>query len=137
MRSQAQLIMVITDTTCGGVLFSTRCTFSLENAKCLLILANIGYFLASFHPLWCPFTCINSPRGGVPKLTNIRYGRNVAWWPGWMLVDACTHTGPHLVTAHTLTCHHSFSCPDNNIFLLIPRNIFNLVKEAYLQGGKL
>ena len=136
MRSQAKLVMVTTATTGGGVLFSTRCTF--QHRKCK-IFANFGqywlfccefsYFLVCFY--------MHKQCGGVPKWTNITYGRNAVWWPGWMLVDACTHNGPHLVTAHTLTCHHSFNRPVNNIFLPIPRNIFNLVKEAYLQGGKL
>ena len=122
MRWQAQLIMVTTATTGGCVLFSTRCTF--QHRKCKIF----AYF-GQYWLFCCEFSYF--------LVCYITYGRNVVYWPGWMLVDTCTHTGPLLVTAHTLTCHHSFNRPVNNIFLLIPRNIFNLVNEAYLQGGKL
>ena len=49
-------ILVTAATTSGGVLFSSWCTFSKENAKFLLILTNLGYFVANLRTFGVLFT---------------------------------------------------------------------------------
>ena len=65
----AMLIFVTTATTCGGVLFSSRCPFSTENSKFRPILAILLRIYALFG--------VVLQGGSVPKLRNIRC---VAMW---------------------------------------------------------
>ena len=63
--------------------FQAGILFSIKNTKFWPILANFGYFVPNLHAFWCTFY---SPKywGGVPKLTNIRYGlqkSNDLWRP--------------------------------------------------------
>ena len=54
-------ILVTTTTTGGSVLlFHADVLFSIQNAKCLHILAHFDYFRANSRTFWCTFTGLNN-----------------------------------------------------------------------------
>ena len=59
-------------TTAGAVIFRAGVLSSIKNAKCWPILTNFGHFVANITR-WCTFSRPKES-GGVPKLTNMRYG---------------------------------------------------------------
>ena len=52
---------------------------SLKNATLWPILASLGYYVAYLRTFWCTFNR-HKQCGGVPKLTNIRYGQMLQKW---------------------------------------------------------
>ena len=139
---RAQLILVTTATTCGGIFFQAGALFSTENTKCWHILANLNYLFCDFK-LFCvllesqitrQFTKIDEYQVCQWVIVNITHWVSVIiiiiewlWLPLFASIVNLNVTPTHLhstsreATANIMKVKCSLYCAPRNMFLNFPR----------------